>query len=179
MAKYEKIDACDFAIRPFQAIGRDWCLITAGNEKDGANTLTACWGGLGYFWHEDTAFIFIRPSRYTYEFIEKTQAFSICFFESRYKEALAYLGSHSGRDGDKIAHENLHVLYVNDVPVFDEAYLAITCKNMYHLDLDPATIPKYQYERFYSKGDEKDDVHRLYFGKVTGVFKNVEREVLA
>ena len=66
MEMFEKIDSKDFQINPFQRIGQDWMLVTAGNETEGVNTLTACWGGLGDLWHKDAAFIFISPSRYTY-----------------------------------------------------------------------------------------------------------------
>ena len=45
-------------------------LITSGNREK-ANALTASWCGLGFLWGKNVAFIFIRKSRYTKEFIDK------------------------------------------------------------------------------------------------------------
>ena len=85
----EYVDAID-------DIQNKWMLVTA--EKDGkANTLTASWGGLGSLWRRKVAFIFIRPSRYTNEFIEGSGRFTLTFFDGQ-KDALGYLGKTSGRD---------------------------------------------------------------------------------
>lgn len=166
---FKKVKSEEFTINPFQRIGRDWMLVTAGDEKLGVNTLTACWGGLGDLWHKDAAFIFIRPSRYTYEFIEEQDTFSLSFFGSEYKKALAYLGSHSGRDEDKIAKMNLHVEYFDNTPGFEEADLVIVCRKMYHLDFAGERIPETERKRFYS-GEEQGDFHRMYAGEVIGIY---------
>ena len=57
----------DLKFNPFRLIGDEWMLVTAGNEKDGCNTMTASWGGIGCLWgHNDpVATIYLRPSRYT------------------------------------------------------------------------------------------------------------------
>ena len=63
----------------FSMIGSDWMLVTAGdNEK--YNTMTASWGGMGVLWGKPAAFVFIRPQRYTYTFLEKTDRFTLSFF---------------------------------------------------------------------------------------------------
>ena len=85
----------------FEDIGNGWTLITA--EKDGkVNTMTASWGGFGFLWGKRVAFVFIRPQRYTYEFTESSEYMTLSFFNESEKKALGYLGTHSGRDGDKI-----------------------------------------------------------------------------
>lgn len=173
MGNFKKIDSENFMINPFKQIGRDWMLVTAGNREDGVNTLTACWGGLGDLWHKDAAFIFIRPSRYTFEFIEKHESFTLSFFEKDYKKALAYLGSHSGRDEDKIGKAGLHVEYFDNMPGFKEANLVITCRKMYHLDFAGDRIPDDEIKRFYSN-EEEGDFHRFYAGEVTGIYSRSE-----
>ena len=164
-----KVDSKDFMLNPFERIGRDWMLVTAGNEE-GVNTLTACWGGVGNLWHKDAAFIFIRPSRYTYEFIEKNQTFSLSFFGKEYKKKLGYLGSHSGRDEDKIGKMDLHIGFIQDTPYFQEANLVLICRKMYHLDFEGNRIPDNEIRRFYT-GEDSGDFHRFYAGEVIGIYQ--------
>ena len=60
----------------FQMIGKDWLLLTA--KKDGkVNTMTASWGGVGVMWGKQVAFLFIRPQRYTKEFVDAAAEMSI------------------------------------------------------------------------------------------------------
>lgn len=48
--------------------------------------MTVSWGGLGELWGKDVAFIFIRPQRYTYEFIERENYFTMSFFGGEQKK---------------------------------------------------------------------------------------------
>lgn len=90
----------------FKLIGKDWMLITAGTPES-FNTMTASWGGLGVLWERKVAFCFIRPTRYTREFVERSQNFTLSFFEETHRKALGFIGSHSGRDTDKIKETGL------------------------------------------------------------------------
>ncbi|QEH67178.1 flavin reductase [Cellulosilyticum sp. ST5] len=114
----------------FNMIGKDWLLITA--EKDGrVNTMTASWGGLGIMWNKKVAYIFIRPQRYTREFVDSADRLSISVLPNSYRKELGYLGRVSGRDEDKISKANLTVKQYEDVPYFDEARLTLICKKLY------------------------------------------------
>ncbi len=114
----------------FNMIGKDWLLITA--EKDGrVNTMTASWGGLGIMWNKKVAYIFIRPQRYTKEFVDSADRLSISVLPNSYRRELGYLGRVSGRDEDKISNANLTVKQYEDVPYFDEARLTLICKKLY------------------------------------------------
>ena len=114
----------------FNMIGKDWLLITA--EKDGrVNTMTASWGGLGIMWNKKVAYIFIRPQRYTKEFVDSADRLSISVLPNSYRRELGYLGRVSGRDEDKISNANLTVKKYEDVPYFDEARLTLICKKLY------------------------------------------------
>src|SRR6056297_354780 len=99
---FTKIKPDKLRENPFQLIGQQWMLVTAGTLKHW-NTLTASWGGMGVLWNRNVCFAFIRPSRYTYEFIEEHEDFTLSFFAEKYREALRYCGSHSGREVDKAA----------------------------------------------------------------------------
>ena len=81
-------------------LSEDWALLTAGKD-DRFNTMTVSWGGVGELWNKDVAFLFVRPQRYTYQFIENNDYFTLSFFGGEYKKELGICGSKSGRDIDK------------------------------------------------------------------------------
>ena len=107
MLNFREIPVSELNIHPYTAIAKEWMLITAGNEERGYNTMTASWGHLGSIWGHGgglpTSVIFIRPQRFTKEFVDREEYYTLSFFGPEYKKALGYLGSHSGRDGDKVA----------------------------------------------------------------------------
>ena len=121
---------------PFTLINKDWMLITAGNQES-HNTMTASWGGLGHLWGKDVAFAFIRPQRYTKQFVDENDCFSLCFFGGEQMEALRYLGTASGRDEDKIAKSGLTLTHIDSVPCFEEASLVLLCRKLYVQTLEP------------------------------------------
>lgn len=124
----------DFQENAFEMIGKDWLLITA--EKDGkVNTMTASWGGVGVLWNKKVAYIFIRPQRYTKEFVDFSDRLSVCVLPNSYRKELSYLGNVSGKDEDKISNANLKVQKYEDVPYFDEARLTLICRKLYAQDL--------------------------------------------
>ena len=111
-------------------IGSNWMLVTS--QKDGkVNTLTASWGALGTLWRRKTAFIFIRPSRYTNEFLKANNHFTLTFFNDCKKE-MSYLGKTSGRDvPDKIEKAGLTQIEVDGQPTFKEGRLVLICRSIY------------------------------------------------
>ena len=112
---------------PFTKIGKEWALVTAGN-KEKANTMTVSWGGVGVLWGKNVAFIFVRDSRYTKEFIDANEFFSITFLSGQYRDALNYCGSHSGRDEDKFAAAGLTLATRHNIPYVDEGNFVLLCE---------------------------------------------------
>ena len=146
-----------------QQIGYDWMLITAGEIND-FNTMTAAWGGLGFLWNRPLAIIFIRPQRYTYEFVEKYDTFSLSFFNGREKKALNLCGTRSGRDIDKMKESGLLPLVTKTGCVYyEQASLVIDCNKVYYDDIDPARFLHPAISRNYPQ----KDYHRMYFGFIT------------
>ncbi len=146
---------------PFKLIGTDWMLITAG-AAGSFNTMTANWGGLGILWERKVCFCFIRPTRYTYEFIERSENFTLSFFEERYRKALTYCGSHSGRDTDKIKEAGLTPVTEGGFVHFVEARLVLACRKLYSQDLSPDRFLDSTIEDMYPK----KDYHRMYVGEI-------------
>ena len=121
---YKEISAEEFAYSPFKTIGKDWLLVTA--QKDGrANAMTASWGGLGVMWGKNVAFIVIRPQRYTKEFIDGAEGFSLSVFGEERRKMMSYSGSVSGRDEDKLAKADLTPLQDAGRMYFAEAKITL------------------------------------------------------
>ncbi len=167
MSDRKIVDPKELKVSPFTVLGEGWMLLTAGSLKDGSfNTMTVAWGGLGTMWQKPLVMVVVRPTRYTFEFMEKSDSFTVSAFPPELKEKLAYLGSHSGRDSDKIAETGLtpEASSVVEAPSFTEADLVLECRKSYYNDFVP--------ENFiadYIAGQYDNDYHRMYFGEVAAV----------
>ena len=64
----KKINIAEQSFNPFELIGKDWMLISAGTAEKW-NTMTASWGGVGVMWGKPSATCYIRQSRYTKTFV--------------------------------------------------------------------------------------------------------------
>ncbi len=165
MSDYKTIAPEQLTQNPFAMIGKDWMLITA--EKDGkANTMTASWGGFGVMWGKNVAYIVLRPQRYTKEFVDQAETFSLSFLDDSFRAALNYLGSKSGRDEDKIAKAKLTLAHDGSTPYFAEAKTVVLCKKMY--------AQAYQPECFVAQETDaawypKKDYHTLYIAEITNI----------
>ena len=161
----KEIDYKDLKFNPFTLIGKEWMLVTAGNEQSGCNTMTASWGHLGCLWgnNDPTAVIYLRPSRYTKEFVDREDYFSLCVMDKSFKKQMAYLGSVSGRDEDKIAHTGLTPTYTENGVYFEEAKLVLLCKKLYHAELQESGI---LYQDIIEKNYPLSDFHTMYVGKI-------------
>ena len=129
MHAFQKVDFDQFEVNPFDKIGKDWMLVTAGNEEK-ANTMTASWGGMGVMWGKNVVFVFIRDSRFTKEFIDREGRFSLSFPSEEYRKDMKFLGTVSGRDEDKIKEAGVHVAYHDGVPYIDEGKEILLCRVM-------------------------------------------------
>lgn len=104
----KEISINELQVNPYTLFGKNWMALTAGTEKDGFNTMTVAWGHLGSIWERGnhrnclpTAICYVRPGRYTKKYMDKEEYFTLSHFAPKYKKALGYLGSHSGRNEDK------------------------------------------------------------------------------
>ncbi len=145
---FSEIKPFDYNDNVFKLFARDWMLMTA--EKGGkCNAMTVGWGGLGVMWGKNVAFVAVRPERYTYEFLEAAETFSLTVFEQSYKKMLGYFGTVSGRDEDKIAKSNLTVIYDGETPYFQEARLSMNCKKILTTVFQPEDLVDQSYAKFY------------------------------
>ncbi len=148
-------------INPFSEIGQDWMLISAGNE-DKFNTMTASWGGMGILWNKNVSFAFVRPQRYTFEFLEKCDYYSLSFFDSSFKPVLKFCGEVSGRNIDKIKESHLTPVHDSEAPYFKEAKKVLICKKLYSQFIAPECFIDKSLQNNY----ENKDYHKAYIGEI-------------
>ncbi len=162
MSAFVPIKPEDIRDNVFKLIGSDWMLITAGT-RDFFNMMTASWGGLGVLWNKNIAICFIRPQRYTYDFMERSEHFTLSFFGEAYREALNLCGSKSGRQVDKAAATGLTAVVGETGAVyFAEARLVLECRKIYFQDLDPTHFLDLSIHKNYPSRD----YHRMYLGEI-------------
>jgi flavin reductase (DIM6/NTAB) family NADH-FMN oxidoreductase RutF len=172
--EWRELPIRDFQGSPSERIGQGWMLITAGDGRPEGdwNTMTASWGGLGTLWGREVAFMFIRPSRRTFEFANDNELFTLSFFDEAYRGALNFIGSKSGRDYDKAAETGLSPLVFDGIAKgraaigFTEAESIIVCRKLYTHDFDPK---KFLDAPLIEKAYNGRDYHRMYIGEILTV----------
>jgi flavin reductase (DIM6/NTAB) family NADH-FMN oxidoreductase RutF len=146
----------------------DWLLLCAGDfSAKTYNAMTVSWGSLGSLWNLPIAQVFVRPQRYTYQFIDRFDTFSLNAFPEHLRKALSVMGSRSGREGDKISQAGLTPVAATSItaPTFAEAKLVIECRKLYWQDLDPSHFLNPAIEQHYPV----QDYHRIYIGEILAV----------
>ena len=158
----------DFRVNPFDEIGKRWMLVGAGT-KDSFNMMTASWGGLGFMWNKPVAFVFVRPTRHTFGFVENGEMFTLSFFDEKYRKALQICGSKSGRDCDKVAESGLTPVFTKlGNPAFEEAQYVLECRKMYVQMLDEKSfIDKSAVAKWY--GDAS--FHKMYVAEIVNILE--------
>ena len=164
-SEFKNIKPEEIENNPFVLLNDDWMLITAGTQEK-FNTMTASWGGMGVLWNKRVVFIFVRPPRYTYEFIEKSPFFSLSFFEETHRKSLQICGKTSGRDTDKIKACGLSPLFSDEYIAFGEAKLIMQCKKIYFNDILPENFLDERIQPHYPN----EDYHRMYVGEIKEVW---------
>jgi flavin reductase (DIM6/NTAB) family NADH-FMN oxidoreductase RutF len=158
----------DFSENGFQWF-HDAELLAAG-DKEKSNAMTIGWGGIGTLWGRTALTVYVAEKRYTKEFMDKAEYFTVMVFDVKDSKVLNYMGTKSGRDGDKAQALGLHTAYTaNGTPYYTEATMVIECKIMYAAPFDPqyfkSDAPKNMYANFPA------GIHSMYIGEVVNAWK--------
>lgn len=160
---YKQISPKEIKGNLIDKISNEWMLITAG-DADAHNMMTASWGFMGEMWGNDTAMVVVRPQRYTMEFIQRKDYFSISFYGNN-KDVHKICGSKSGRDIDKTKECGLTAIF-DKAPYFEEAELVLICKKQYVQQMkEDCFTDKTPIENWYPN----KDLHYMIFGKIEKV----------
>lgn len=166
------IDPADIPENPIRMFSRDWALVAAGNP-DKFNALTVAWGALGTAWGNGLplAIVFVSPDRHTHGFLERERSYSINVLPSQYRKEMGYMGSHSGRDEDKIAASGLEYSFTDHAtPVFTQSRLLIECRKIYSHTLDRSQFGDVL-RNVYEGHLRGVAPHTVFYGEIIGCWK--------
>lgn len=164
---FKKIELSKLNFNPFDLIGKGWMLLTSGSPEK-FNTMTASWGQLGVIWGKNVLTCYIRPNRYTFEFVENNEYFTASFFSEEYRKALSFCGSHSGRNCDKVKEAGITPAELDGCIGFGEANMVFVCKKLYSYDMNENSFLTDEglVDKFYGT----DPYHRAYISEITAVY---------
>ena len=167
-----KKDITSFNTDIFTLFDKKWAIITAGDKTAGFNAMTVSWGGLGTLWNKSVAYIFVRKSRYTHEFLEKSDSITISFMNEKYRNEMALFGRKSGKDIDKFKETNLHPSFEPDYNGYfvAEADCVLKCKKIMSTDIEYDKLPDYIKTDIYPD----KDIHTMYVVEVKQFLVNEE-----
>lgn len=172
LKKFNKVNPFELKENVFDMLQDEWMLITAG-DVNSFNTMTAAWGGFGILWRKPIAIIYVRPQRYTFEFTEKHDDFTLSFFgHGNHRKALSFCGSKSGRDYDKVKETGLTPAITSHNSIaFQEARLIFDCRKLYADDIKAEFFKDIELERSIYP---TKDYHRFYIAEIVSCYKKVE-----
>lgn len=169
MIQRNLIEPVSLRVNPHHLWNQQWLLLTVGEFDQGDfNAMTVGWGSMGTMWGKPFVQIVVRPTRYTYHFLQRFADFTLCAFPEEKREALQFLGTHSGRDGDKITESGLTPINSTRVksPSYEEASLVLECRKLYWNDMISTHFLDPEIETNYPG----KDYHRIYFGEIVAAF---------
>ncbi len=159
---FKEIKSTEIHGNLIDAIKNEWMLISAG-DRNGYNMMTASWGFVGEMWGNDSAIAMIRPQRYTMEFVEKSDYFTLSFYGDN-KDIHKICGSKSGRDVNKTELTGLTPIFSDNSVYFKEARLVLICKKQYVSKLEEKNFVDKEPLKWYN-----DDFHYMVVGKIEKV----------
>ena len=133
---FKEVKAEELQFNPFTKIGKEWMLVTAGDEEK-HNTMTASWGCPRDHVGKNVVSVYLRPQRYTKEFVDNGEKFTVSFYSEEHRKALNICGSRSGRDCDKEKEAGLTPYYTDGTTAFEEAEMIFVCRKLYSQPMGP------------------------------------------
>ena len=143
-------------------------LLSVMRSSGEVNTMTVSWGQAGVLWNKEICTVYVRPQRYTYEFCEDSEIFTLSFFGDEKKDVLSFCGTKSGRDVNKFKECGLKYEIKNGACIFDDAKTTLVLKKLYAQDiscdcfLDKAPLSNYK----------SNDFHRAYTCEIVDIYNN-------
>lgn len=144
-------------------------LLTMG-EPGVTNSMTIGWGTFGTLWSAPVFNVYVSEDRYSHGLMEACETYTVSFLSKEHRDDVIYLGTHSGRDGDKISQTSLTLKYTeNGTPYFEEAFMVIECRKQYGAPFDVSCLGEIPSE-FY--GRSHVGIHSAYVGQIMQILVN-------
>lgn len=142
-------------------LNNEWALLTAGDKKK-FNSMTISWGSFGVLWFKNVVTVYVRPERYTLEFLKKQEYFTVSFYNSKYKKDLQILGTKSGRDTNKMKEISLTPKFLDNSITFEQASQTFVCKKLYMGQLNLNQMDEQTREQNY----QTPEGHYVFVGEI-------------
>ena len=147
---------------PFEIFNNDWALVTAGT-KEHFNSMTISWGSMGTLWGRSVITIYVRPDRYTWNYLNESNTFTVSFYPEEYRKALSIMGSTSGKDTDKVKASGLTPVYSDGAISYAEASATFVCRRIYMAQMNRDALPDFA-QKIYQNGIEP---HYIIIGELS------------
>lgn len=165
-SEWRKIDPSAVEDNFVKLLHENMGLLTVGDEGN-TNSMTIGWGTFGTLWGMPVFNVYVSEDRYTHGLMEKYDTYTVSFLGQNHRDDVMYLGTHSGRDGDKISQTSLTLEYTeNGTPYFEEAFMVIECRKQYGAPFDISRLGEIP-SGFYDRSGIT--VHSAYVGQIMQV----------
>ena len=154
----------EYTEKPFVHFAEDWAILTAGVPGD-FNSMTIAWGALGTMWGKPVAFLVVKPSRYTSEFLERHEEITLSWYDTKYKKALGVFGSKSGRDMDKAKETGFTPTPIEGAVTYKEAQETMVLRKLFMQQLDRSKFSQ-EILKWYPEGTKEEPAHLLIIAEV-------------
>ena len=161
---FKEISVKELNINPVTMFDQGWAILTAGT-KDDFNGMTVSWGAMGEIWGKASMFVFVRPQRYTHDFCESSDLFTVSCFNGNNKDELTFFGRNSGRDYDKFKETGLTPVTDGDYVYCDEAEIVFLCKKTAKTILQPENF----FDNSINDCYKSNDYHDIYIGEIVKI----------
>lgn len=162
----KKIDASTLTFNPFEKLAKQWALVGAGS-MDKFNMMTVSWGAVGVIWGKPSVTAYIRQTRYTKEFVDSSDTFTLTFLKDGNRDALNVLGSKSGRDMDKMKDSGLTPVEIDGEVMFEEAELVLVCRKRFVQDMPKENFVNQEtLDKWYAD----QNYHTMYIGEIVAAY---------
>ncbi len=156
----------DFTAHPFTKFDKDWGLLTVGAAED-FNSMTISWGGMGTMWHKPVLFLVVKPTRYTYEFLNRHEELTVSFYAENYRKALGLFGSQSGRDIDKANATGFTPETIERAVTYKEAKETLVCRKLFAQQPNKNNFPEFALN--YYQSEKESPAHYLILAEVVRI----------
>jgi flavin reductase (DIM6/NTAB) family NADH-FMN oxidoreductase RutF len=167
LVSFEEITLSEFDFNPFTKV-EDWALLTAGTEEK-FNMMTITGVMCGKFFLKPMMQVYVHPDRYSYQFLEDNDYFTVSFFDVPQHPALQICGRMHGNECDKVTESGLHPIPFENTVIFEEAKTIFVCRKVYHMDIKKDNFDSQQLFNEYYK--ESSTFHRIYLGQIEKVLR--------
>jgi len=167
MQKIE-IGYTDHLDKTLNIMGKMGLLLVSADQSGKPNAMTIGWGTVGIIWGKPIFSVLVRPSRYTFSLMEKSDDFTVNVPTDEMSDIVNFCGTKSGRDYDKFKEKGLIALPARHVksPIIEQCPINYECKVVHKNNVMKDNLDG----RIISSAYRSGDFHTIYYGEILGIY---------